>query len=470
MKNFTLRIAILSVSLLTIMASAAVSPALPQIAGAFPNADQTMIKLILTLPSLAIVPCSLLSGWLASRFRVKAILAAGLFAYIVGGIGAGFMSNIAGILAMRVVLGIGVGLIMPLSNTLIFEFFSGEARTKMVGLAGSVNQIGGMIFLSLAGMLACYSWRYAFVVYALAFVSLVLTMVWLPEPERKQASKSSKGMVRLPRAVFGLAALGSLMMMVFFVVTTDLALFIQRDRMLFSTPVRLVQTREAFHEQLREGRVGNEIAQAFAKEGITVNTGAKLKEVTPKKAWSITDGTREYTVSKENGKLVVFSGLGTSALAGFALSLLTLSGAIAGLLLNSVYKRLGNYLIPAAAAAMGIGYGMLAMANCAMPMFVAMFLIGLAGGLMSPPIMLKVSQIVTPQTRALAVAVVSSAILFGQFLSPLLMKMVALLAGQDTARFRFQSLSIFLLMASFITILVFALMPKSKTATASNQA
>ncbi|MCE5199088.1 MAG: MFS transporter [Armatimonadota bacterium] len=462
MRTASLKIPILSVSLLTIMASAAVSPALPAIASAFPNVDQTTIKLIITLPSLVIVPFSLLSGWLAARFRVKAILATGLVAYLVGGIGAGLMSSIGGVLAMRVLLGVGVGLIMPLSNTLIFEYFSGEQRTKMVGLAGSVNQLGGMIFLSVSGVLACYSWRYSFFVYALAVLSLVLTSIWLPEPERKQAVKSTGVKVRLPRTVFGLAALGSLMMMVFFVVTTDLALFIQRDRALFSSPVKLTQSREALRGQLAKGVVGVEIAKAFARQKITIAPTAKLKEVTPRQVWSISDGTREYTVAKKDGKLIVFSGLGTSALAGLALSVLTLSGALAGFILNTLLKRLGNYLMPAAGVTMGVGYGILAMSYSAAPVFAAMFFIGLAGGLMSPPIMLKISQVVTPQARTLAVAVVSSAILFGQFLSPLLMKMVTVITGQDSSRFHFYSMAVLLLAASIIGVITLVCIPKPK--------
>jgi MFS family permease len=380
------------------------------------------------------------------------------------------MSSIGGILAMRTLLGAGVGLIMPLSITLIFEFFGGEERTKMVGLAGSVNQLGGMIFLSISGVLACFSWRYAFFVYGLAVVSFVLTSIWLPEPQRKPAAKSSGAKVRLPGTVFGLAVLGSLMMMMFFVVTTDLALFIQRDRVLFSTPVRLTQSREALKAQLTAGVAGDEIAKSFARQNIDISPTAKLREVKPKQAWSITDGAKEYSVVKQNGKLVVFTGLGTSALAGLALSVLTLSGALAGFMLNTLHKRLGNYLIPAAGVIMASGYWILSMSYSAAPMFAAMFFIGLAGGLMSPPIMLKISQVVTPQARTLAVAIVSSAILFGQFLSPLLMKLVSVVSGQDSSRFHFYAVAILLLTASMIGLVALAFASKSRRVVLPNAA
>jgi MFS family permease len=159
--NRRLSAAILSVSLLTIMASAAISPALAKIGQAFPGTDKTLIKLILTLPSLTIIPFSLLSGWLAARTKKKTILFWGLAIYFAAGVGGGFARSIVELLAIRAFLGVGIGLIMPLSTTLIADFFDGEARTKMMGLSGAVNNIGGVVFLSVSGWLACIDWRWA---------------------------------------------------------------------------------------------------------------------------------------------------------------------------------------------------------------------------------------------------------------------------------------------------------------------
>jgi len=59
MHRALMKAAILSISLLTVMASAAVSPALARIRQAFSGVDITLIKLALTLPSLVIIPFSL---------------------------------------------------------------------------------------------------------------------------------------------------------------------------------------------------------------------------------------------------------------------------------------------------------------------------------------------------------------------------------------------------------------------------
>ena len=48
MNNLLVKISILSISLLTVMAPAAISPALAKIRQAFPSADITLIKLALS--------------------------------------------------------------------------------------------------------------------------------------------------------------------------------------------------------------------------------------------------------------------------------------------------------------------------------------------------------------------------------------------------------------------------------------
>ncbi len=57
--------------MITVMASAAVSPALANISNAFPQASATLIKTILTLPSLFIIPFSLISSLLVKNTETR---------------------------------------------------------------------------------------------------------------------------------------------------------------------------------------------------------------------------------------------------------------------------------------------------------------------------------------------------------------------------------------------------------------
>ena len=225
MKKFLIKASILSISLLTVMASAAISPALAGIRRAFSATDPTLIKLVLTLPSLLIIPFSLLCGWLVQRMKKRNILLIGLVIYFLGGVGGAFAHSITQLLIIRALFGIGVGLIIPLSTSLIADFYEGLDRAKMMGYSGSVSHFGGVVFLLFSGWLTAISWRYAFGVYALSLLIFLMIFLWLPEPEMKRPAGLVKS--KLPAGVYLCAVLGALMMVAFYAAPTNLAMFIE---------------------------------------------------------------------------------------------------------------------------------------------------------------------------------------------------------------------------------------------------
>jgi MFS family permease len=209
------------------MAGAAVAPALGRISQAFPETDPTLIKMVTTLPALVIIAASLLVGQLARAMPKRALMIAGLVIYLVGGLAGGVASSVAMLLAFRAVLGLGVGIISPLLLTLIADFFTGETRSRYMGYQAAVSNLGGVITTVLAGWLAAMSWRYTFAVYALAGGVLILVALGLPEPPRTRAAGGTRA--RLPLTVYGMALLGLLVMMGFYVVPTSAAMFMQRE-------------------------------------------------------------------------------------------------------------------------------------------------------------------------------------------------------------------------------------------------
>lgn len=226
-RNRLFRPTLLSVSLLTVMAGAAVAPALGQISRAFPGTDPALIKLVTTLPALLIIVASLLSGQLVRVMSKRSLLMIGLVLYLVGGLAGGLATSIPMLLAFRAVLGLAVGIISPLSLTLIADFFSGEERSRYMGYSTAVSSLGGSITTIAAGWLAASNWRFAFGVYGMALGVLVLVALALPEPPRGE--EASLSATRLPMGVYGLALLGFLVMLGFYVVPTGTALFMQNE-------------------------------------------------------------------------------------------------------------------------------------------------------------------------------------------------------------------------------------------------
>lgn len=171
---------ILSLSLLTVMAGAAVAPALEVIRAHFSDASRTSVQLIVSMPAVFIVITNLCFNRLAEKFGSKTLVMTGLVLYTAGGCCAGLFDSIGLVLLMRALVGVGVGMIMPLSTGLLTYYFPPENREGLLGLASAANQLGGVIATLLAGLLAGISWRLSFMVYLMGLISIVLCIIFLP--------------------------------------------------------------------------------------------------------------------------------------------------------------------------------------------------------------------------------------------------------------------------------------------------
>lgn len=449
MNRQLMKLSILSISLLTIMASAAISPALAKIRQAFPGTDVTLIKLVLTLPSLLIIPFSLLSGWLAQRVKKKNILLIGLLIYLLAGAGGGLAGSITQLLIVRGLFGVGVGLIIPLSTSLIADFFEREERTKMMGYSGSVSHIGGVVFLLISGWLACFSWRYAFGVYGLALVTALMIIFWLPEPVYKRAPGLTKS--KLPVGVYVCALLGVLMMVAFYAAPTNLAMFIENERKMYTSTTPLFKDRQELLYHLEKGTVSEITRQSFKDNGIVLSNEASLAVKEPGKIWIITDRNRRYIVKKEVDKLVIYTErLGRPGIAGFFLSTMTLTGAVSAAILVILMRMCGPYCTAMGIGLMAIGYALLGYAPSLSVVFIAMLFIGFSSGILMPILLLRVAKITPEVSRALSMAVVSNGIYLGQFLSPVILKGVSDISKQEAFRAQFNFLALGLAIAALI--------------------
>lgn len=181
-----LAVSILSLSLLTVMAGAAVAPALGVIQAYFSGTSQTVVQLIISIPALFIVITNLCFPALSRRFSTKTLVLGGLLLYTVGGCAAGLFDQIALVLVMRALVGVGVGILMPLSTGLLTFYYPPERQAALMGYASAMNQMGGVIATLLAGLLSQLNWRASFLVYLLGLLSIVLCLGFLPSDRLDQ--------------------------------------------------------------------------------------------------------------------------------------------------------------------------------------------------------------------------------------------------------------------------------------------
>ena len=219
---------IIAMSMATVMAGAAISPALGLIAANFPEADPVLIKLILTAPSLIIIPFTFISSWLTARMPKRTVALIGLSIYVVAGVGAQFTNTIETLLAFRFVLGAGVGLFMPLGITLISDHFRGREQVKMMGYNSAFSNFGGIITMMLAGYLAAISWRAPFNVYLMGVIIFAMVFFFLPKDKPLKRDKNEPKS-KIPLMVFGYAAASAGIMLVYYSVATNMALYLEQS-------------------------------------------------------------------------------------------------------------------------------------------------------------------------------------------------------------------------------------------------
>ena len=188
----TLTVSILSLSLLTVMAGAAVAPALGVIKEHFADSDQLFVQMIISMPALFIVLTNLFFGRLAEKFGARTLVITGLLLYTVGGCAAGLFDSIVLVLAMRALVGIGVGIIMPLSTGLLSYFFPPERQEGLMGWSSAMNQMGGVAATLISGLLANISWRLSFLVYLMGLISIVLCLAFMPNDRIGAASPAKE--------------------------------------------------------------------------------------------------------------------------------------------------------------------------------------------------------------------------------------------------------------------------------------
>ncbi len=211
---------ILSISLLTVMAGAAMAPALWAVKSHFADKPDLLIQFIVSLPALFIIVTNLCFPFLCRILKTKSIAVIGLVLYVVSGTGAFFLEDISVILLLRALLGVSVGMIMPLSTGLLSYYFPPEEQSRLMGLCAAMNQIGGVIATLIAGVLAKVGWNYAFLVYSMGLIVLILVLLFLPD-ERLHSPKGSGDLYRNLKRFYP-SVLGMLLLMIcFFIFPTN---------------------------------------------------------------------------------------------------------------------------------------------------------------------------------------------------------------------------------------------------------
>jgi MFS family permease len=162
------------VTLMAIVSVSSIVPVLPHMATHINGLSKANIGLVttaFTLPGVLMAP---VAGILGDRIGRKNLLVPSLFMFGIFGFGCFFAKDLATLLALRFLQGLGAGPLGMLNLTIIGDLFEGRERLAAMGYNASVLSVGTAAFPALGGLLALVGWNWPFV---LPLIALPLGLV-----------------------------------------------------------------------------------------------------------------------------------------------------------------------------------------------------------------------------------------------------------------------------------------------------
>lgn len=223
--------AILLMSSLTVMVGTALTPAAAELGRVYNLGNYA--SWLITTPALGVVITTILLGRIIDKKGPYWVAFLGLLCYGAFGVAGAYMPNVATLLLDRILLGAATAAIMNASVAFISTFFEGEKQLKILALQSMSMEFGGIIYLSVSGMLADISCRRPFYIYSLGFLAFLGLALFIPKtpaateisgPQEENPKKTAKG-VPIPLVLL-ISFLGMLM---FFTAMVALPLYLQNQ-------------------------------------------------------------------------------------------------------------------------------------------------------------------------------------------------------------------------------------------------
>lgn len=204
MKQYLERASILALSLVLIT-SFSISSALPAMFDYYQGYPKEQIELLVSLPSFGIMIMLVLNGVLERLFSERLQISLGLLILSIGGTAPFWYQDYNFVFAMRILFGLGVGMINAKAISIISERYHGKTRIQMLGLRGSAEVVGASILTLVVGQLLSLGWTVTFLAYSAGFLVLILYLLFVPYgKEKKETKKKEAETTRLTGQMKGL--------------------------------------------------------------------------------------------------------------------------------------------------------------------------------------------------------------------------------------------------------------------------
>ncbi|HCX63975.1 MAG TPA: hypothetical protein DHN33_02030, partial [Eubacteriaceae bacterium] len=189
-----IKLAILSVSSVLMIAMTA-SAIMADIYAAFPDADESLVQLVLTIPSLLGMIFSLISGPLSTKISKKHIVIFGLVSATLGGLLGLTLGKLSVyiLIGASILIGVAQGINSTMTMALIADYFTGHERSTLMGFQSAFVNGGSMIILFISGQLAGIEWNLSYLVYVVMIPIILIVLKNLPTDSPVQDDSTYEG-------------------------------------------------------------------------------------------------------------------------------------------------------------------------------------------------------------------------------------------------------------------------------------
>lgn len=166
-------LAILAISLTVNLPGLAISPVLGKLKEVF-HSTPLEVQLLNVLPNLLTIPFILGAGKICTPKNQLTVLSIGLTIFTATGVAYFFAKSMIILIVLSCILGVGIGLVIPLAASLISQNFSGKPRGRMLGTKSGLSNLSLIIATLFVGWVAAKNWHYAFIAYFIPVIPLVM--------------------------------------------------------------------------------------------------------------------------------------------------------------------------------------------------------------------------------------------------------------------------------------------------------
>lgn len=172
---------VLTIIALVQQSHSGITPALAEIAKAFPESGSTMMALLNTLPTLTSIPATVLVGrTISKKVSHKRFLLLGMSLLFVGGVLGTVCKTLWQLFLVRAVFGVGLGVAVTSLTDLTLAVYAADRAKKQLALNALSANFGSILFQFLGGYLCMIGWQYTFLCYLIIAVPLIAIAVFLP--------------------------------------------------------------------------------------------------------------------------------------------------------------------------------------------------------------------------------------------------------------------------------------------------